>query len=203
MAFVVALTAVLGMATAWYLGAFTSNGRFQGLDACTLLPPPDVLAPLVPHGAREPGNSQPTTFIGWGGDLSSECKWSSVPAGQDDPFRTVRVYTRTTVRDRHTSAETTARKALATWYLGSSRNDGGRVKRVELGDQGYTVTDTMAVQIVFSHFVIYDLHAKFRISNALVDVSARTHTEPSEKDKALVLELATTIAGRLASAGPR
>jgi hypothetical protein len=194
---------MLGMATAWYLGAFTSNGRFARLDACTLLPPPDVLAPLVPHGAREPGNSQPRTLFGWGGDAWSECKWSSVPAGQDDPFRTVRVYTRTTVRDRHTSAETRARKALASWYLGSSRRDGGRVKRVELGEQGYTTTDAMTIQIVFSHFTIYDLHAKFRISNALVDVSARTHTEPSEKDKALVLELAKKIAGRLAGGGPR
>jgi hypothetical protein len=185
------------MAAAWYLGAFTSDGRFAGLDACTLLPSPDVLAPLVSHGAREAGSSQPKTLLGLGGDASSECKWSSVPSGQDDPFRTVRVYTRTTVRDRHTSAETTARRAQATRYLASTRRDGGRVKRVELGEQGFTVTDTMTVQVVFYRAVIYDLHAEFRISNALVDVSARTHTEPSEKDMALVLGLAKNIAGRV------
>lgn len=198
---VLASAAVLGMAIAWYLGAFTSNGRFSGLDACSLLPPPDVLAPLVSHGAQEPGTRPRNIFDR--ADGASECKWSSVPAGRDDPFRTVRVYTRTTVRDRHTSAEATARKALAIWYLNSSQRDGGQVKGVELGEQGYTVTDTMVLQILFTHVVIYDLHAMFRISNALVDVSARTHAKPTEKDMALVLGLAENVAARLLSVGPR
>lgn len=204
MAFVLALITVLGLATAWYWGAFTSDGRFAGVDACTLLPPPYVLAPLVPHGAREPGSSRPRTLLGLGGDTSSECKWSSVPAGRDGPFRTVRVATRTTVRDGHTSAETRTRKALATWHSDSSRRDGtARVRRAGLGERGYTATDAITVQVVFARVDIYDLHAMFRISNALVDVSARTHTRPSEKDMALVLGLAKNVAGRLASAGPR
>jgi hypothetical protein len=79
------------------------------------------------------------------------------------------------------------------------RRRAGRGKRIDLGEQGYSATDTTEIQIVFSHTVIYDLHAKFRISNALVDVSARTHTAPSDQDMALVLELAKTVANRLDS----
>jgi hypothetical protein len=186
---------------AWYLGLFTSNGRFERLDACTLLPPAARLAPLVRDGAREPGDSRPKTLFGFGnGDARSECKWSSVPAGQDLPFRTVRIHTETKIRDGRISAETRASKALASWYDNAAQR-GAPAKRVDVGEQGYANTDTMEIRIVFSRTVIYDLHAKFRISNALIDVSARTHTTPGDRERALVLALAKTISDRLNDTG--
>lgn len=192
-ALLIPVVAIAG--AAWDFGLFASRGRFiQGLDACTLLPPPQVLAPLVPKGAREPGDSRPKTFIGIGdGDRTSQCKWSSVPTGQDRPFRTVRIHTETTVKDGHSSAEAEARRALALSY----RNARGKATRIDLGEEGYRTIDTMVIQIVFSRTTIYDLHAKFRISNALIDVSARTHSPPTDEDTALVMALAKNIAGRL------
>jgi hypothetical protein len=200
-AIVLAAVAVAGGcgSAAWYVGMFTSNGRFERLDACTLLPPAARLASLVRNGAREPGDSRPRTFFGFGnGDATSECKWSSVPAGQDRPFRTVRIHSETKIRDGRISAETRASKALAGWHDNAARR-GAPAQRVDVGEQGYSNTDTMEVQILFSRTVIYDLHAKFQISNALIDVSARTHTAPTEQDMALVVGLAETIADRLDS----
>src|SRR5262245_34771151 len=80
-----------GVTGAWYIGLFASGGRFARLDACSLLPPPNALAPLVSHGAKEAGSSRPRTLLGLGGDVWSDCKWSSVPASRDRPFRTVRI----------------------------------------------------------------------------------------------------------------
>jgi hypothetical protein len=54
---------------------------------------------------------------------------------------------------------------------------------------------------MLSRTVIYDVHAKFRISNALMDVSARTNAKPDEKAMALVLGLAKNIAERVARTG--
>lgn len=197
---VAAVTAVAGcVATGcWYLGLFTSKGRFAALDACTLLPPADVLAPLVAHGAREPGDSRPRTLLGWGGDASSECKWSSVPPGRDRPFRTVRVHVETTVRDRRTSAETRAGRALALWRRNPHATPAAPVG---VGEEGYTATDVMTWQIVFSRVVISDVHVEFRISNALVDVSARTHSRPDGRATALVLGLAENVARELSRTG--
>jgi hypothetical protein len=182
---------------AWYLGLFTSGGRFGRLDACTLLPPPADLASLVRDGAREPGDSRPRTLFGFGnGDASSECRWSSVPAGQDRPFRTVRIHTETKIRDGRTSAETRASRALALWYGNASRR-GGPPNPVDVGEQAYRNTDKAEFQVLFSRVVIYDLHVKFRVSNALVDVSARTHSAPTGQDMARVLGLARTVAAGL------
>lgn len=194
----VAGVAALG-GTAWYVGLFASHGRFAEVDACTLLPPPATLAALVPNGAREPGNSRPKTLLGLGGDLSSECKWSSVPAGRDGPFRTVRIHAETKVHETHTSAETIARNALAAAYRNDAGHQGARIEPIDVGEQGYRTTDTMTIQIVFSRVVVYDLHAEFRISNAIIDVSARTHTAPTDQDMALVLGLARNVAERLDS----
>lgn len=197
---ILALTGVAALGgTAWYLGLFASHGRFAEVDACTLLPPPATLAPLVPNGAREPADSRPKTLLGLGGDLSSECKWSSVPAGRDGPFRTVRIHAKTMVHETHTSAETMARHALAASYRSDAGHQGARTEQIDVGAQGYRTTDMMTVQIVFSRTVIYDLHVKFRISNAVVDVSARTHTAPTDGDMALVLGLAKDVAERLDS----
>lgn len=41
------------------------------------------------------------------------------------------------------------------------------------------------------------MHVRFRISNALVDVSARTHTRPDDQATALVRRLAEETARRL------
>lgn len=195
-----AFAAVAGCAVAgcWYLGLFTSDGRYDGLDACTLLPPPDALAPLVRHGAREPGSSRPKTLLGWGGDASSECKWSSVPQGRDQPFRTVRVHAETTVRDGRTPAETQAKRALVRWRR---KNHAAPVEPVRVGEAGYATTDEMTVQILMSRIMIYDVHVEFRISNAVVDVSARTHSKPDDKAAALVLGLAENVAERLSHTG--
>ncbi|GLY90490.1 hypothetical protein Airi02_084190 [Actinoallomurus iriomotensis] len=194
----VAAVAACAVAGCWYVGLFTSDGRFGGLDACTLLPPPDTLAPLVAHGAREPGSSRPKTLLGWGGDASSECKWSSVPRGRDQPFRTARIHAETAVREGRTSAETQAERVLASWRR---KNHAAPVRPVGVGEAGYATTDEMTVQILTSRIVIYDVHVEFRISNAVVDVSARTHSRPDARAAALVRGLAENVAERLSRTG--
>lgn len=185
---------------AWDIGLFASQGRFpKGLDACTLLPPPQVLAPLVRNGEREPGDSRPKTLLGFGdGDRTSQCKWSSVPAGQDKQFRTIRIHTHTTVNNGHTSAIAMARKALTNSYQNAARRNARRTTPIKLGEQAYSTIDTMEIQLVLYRTTIYDLHAEFRISNAVIDVSARTHSAPTDRDMALVVDLAKSIADRLA-----
>ncbi|MCP2340598.1 hypothetical protein [Actinomadura rupiterrae] len=178
---------------AWYIGLFTSDGRFTGRDACTLLPPPARLAPLVAAGAREPIDSRPKTVIGLGGDARSECKWSSVPEGQDHPFRTVRIHFEAVTRTGRVSAESRAKTEFQNWRAKGS----SPTRPVDIGDGGYTRTDVMTVKVLWSKTDIYDVHAKFRISNALVDVSARTHTEPGADKLALVVALARDIAAEL------
>lgn len=191
--FLVVVVSSCGVTTAWWAGVFTSNGRFDGLDACTLLPPPNALAPLVASGAREPGSSRPVDLLGGtGGDLMSECKWSSVPQGQDRPFRTVRVYTETKDRYRRTSAEAEAEQQLSSWKQRDSR-----VQPVDFGEDGYTAIDVTELHLLVVDTTIYDVHAKFRISNALIDVSARTHTKPDGKTSALLYGLAKNVAQRL------
>jgi hypothetical protein len=111
----------------------------------------------------------------------------------------VRIHSATKIREDHTSAEARADRALASWR--DSRSRSTRVEPIDVGEKGYAATDEMTIQIPLYRTVIYDLHAKFRISNALVDVSARTHRKPDAKAMALVVELAKNIAGRLTRTG--
>ncbi|GAA4606966.1 hypothetical protein GCM10023195_25890 [Actinoallomurus liliacearum] len=190
-----AVAAGFAIAACWYVGLLTSDGRFAPLDACRVLPPPEALAPLVRNGAREPGDSRPRTMLGWGGDAASECKWSSVPSGQDRPFRTVRLRIQTLVHNGHVSGAARAERNLAGW----ARKAGAErpVIPVHVGEGGYARVDALAVQVLFRQTVIYDVHVQFRISNALVDVSARTHTRPDAPATALVRNLAETTAHHL------
>jgi hypothetical protein len=55
----------------------------------------------------------------------------------------------------------------------------------------------MSIQILFSRTDIYDVHAKFRTSNLLVDLSARTHTLPSAELRAQLVAVARQVAARL------
>ncbi|REE98276.1 hypothetical protein [Thermomonospora umbrina] len=196
-----AVAAVVGGlgALTWYAGLYTSNGRFDGLDACALLPPPATLASLVRNGAREKGDSRPKTWFGTsgGGDLDSECKWSSVPVGMDRPFRTVRIHVETRHRDGRTPAETRAGEELARWRDTSLRR-GSPVRPAAVGEQGFAKTDRMSFGLLLGRVDIYDLHVRFRVSNALVDVSARTHSAPGDTERTLVLNLAGNVADRLA-----
>lgn len=190
-----------GATAGWYAGLFTSKGRFRAVDACALMPPPSVLAPLVRDGAREPGDSRPKTLLGFGkGDLRSECKWSSVPSGQDRPFRTVRVHVETKDRVERTSAETRAAQSLAASRRNRAARPEAGVRPADVGEEGYTATDRTSVRLVLWNTDIYDVHVEFRMSNAVVDVSARTHTAPGERQRALVLGLARDVARRLDAA---
>ncbi|MEV0401391.1 hypothetical protein [Actinoallomurus sp. NPDC050550] len=187
-----------GLAVSWDAGLFTSDGRFAALDACTLMPPPQPLAPLVSHGAREPGDSRPKNWLGGhSGDVSSQCKWSSVPAGQDRPFRTVRIRVQTWIREGHVSAETRATRDQAQSREPAARSHRTPATPVGVGEQGYTYVDDSSIQIPLLETNIYDIHVKFRVSNAVVDVSARTHSRPGPKETALVLGLAEDVARRM------
>jgi hypothetical protein len=113
----------------------------------------------------------------------------------------VRIHSETKVHEGHTSAEARAEQALASWKRKAFQSHGTQVKPVEEGEEGYTATDETTIQIMLSRTVIYDVHAKFRISTALMDVSARTKAKPDEKAMALVLGLAKNIAERVARTG--
>ncbi|MEV5746790.1 hypothetical protein AB0L00_03140 [Actinoallomurus sp. NPDC052308] len=191
----VAVAAGCAVAACWYVGLFTSDGRFAPLDACRVLPPPDALAPLVRNGAREPKDSRPRTTLGLGGDAASECKWSSVPSGRDRPFRTVRLRIQTLIHDGRASGAARAERNLAGWARKTGAE--GPVVPVRVGEGGYAHVDALAVQVLFRRTVVYDVHVQFRISNALVDVSARTHTRPDDHATALVRNLAETTTRHL------
>ncbi|TDB81209.1 hypothetical protein E1264_33050 [Actinomadura sp. KC216] len=180
----------------WQLGVFNSDGRFEDVDACRILPDAATLAPLVSNGAREPGDSEPRGFLGLGGDAHSECKWSSVPRGVDRPFRTVRVFAETAHASPEGSGPERAEERLVRWYENRVRR-GSEVAVVDGGMKIYGTTDRASYVIVFAQIKVFDIHAKFRISNVVVDVSARTHTEPGEKERAQVVGLAKEVAGRL------
>ncbi|MCP9951376.1 hypothetical protein [Actinomadura madurae] len=188
------------MVAAWRLGLFNSDGRFEDLDACALMPEAGVLAPLVSNGRREPGASKPRSFLGWGGDTWSECKWSSVPARIDRPFRTVRVH----VQTKHAATDRTgpevAADALQNWYDDRVRR-GARVTPVNVGEKGYGVTDKATYVVIVARVEVFDVHAKFRVSNAVVDVSARTHDQPGVEEREQVDGLARRVAARLNSFG--
>lgn len=149
---IVALACVLvvggcGVGVAWYGGAFLSAGRFpHGLDACTLLPPPTSLAPVVAHGSREPGSSKPATLLGGtDGDTRSGCKWSSFPAAQ-----------------AFTASRTRTASEVHIWP-------------VPLGAGAYGYTDVTQIRVIVVSTDIFDVHVLFRVSNAIIDVSGRTH----------------------------
>lgn len=189
--------ACIGGTSAWYLGFFSSKGRFGPRDPCRLLPQPARLAGLVRNGAREPGDSKPKTLFGLGGDASAECKWSSVPAGVDEPFRTVRIHVETKTREGRASAETRAKEGLENWRKGRIRSRGPVIAVRDVGEKAYGNTDQLDVRILFSRIVVYDLHVKFRMSNVLVDVSARTHRHPGFHEERLVAGLAREVAHQL------
>jgi hypothetical protein len=186
-----------GVVTAWRLGLFNSDGRFDALDACALMPDAAVLAPLVSGGAREPGDSRPRTLLGIGsGDVRSECKWSSVPPGLDRPFRTVRVFVETRYGSREGSGPERAAESLRLWHENRARGQAA-LTRVDVGERGYGITDRASYGLILARVEVFDIHVKFRISNAVLDVSARTHVQPGDAEKAQVEGLAKKVAARL------
>ncbi|MEO3825844.1 hypothetical protein [Actinomadura sp. B10D3] len=197
---VVAVVGGGGVVAVWRLGLFNWDGRFEDLDACELMPEAEVLAPLVSNGRREPGESKPRSFLGLGGDTWSECKWSSVPTRVDRPFRTVRVHVQTKHAATDRNGPEVAADALQNWYDSRVRR-GAQVTPVDVGEKGYGVTDKASFVVIVARIEVFDVHAKFRVSNAVVDVSARTHDEPGVKERAQVEGLAKTVAARLDTFG--
>lgn len=117
------------------MGLFNTDGRFEDVDACKILPDAATLASLVANGAREPGDSRPEGFLGLGGDARSECKWSSVPRRVDRPFRTVRVFAKTTHATSEQTGPERAVDDLALWYENRVRR-GSQMTSVDLGEKG-------------------------------------------------------------------
>ncbi|MBC6456560.1 hypothetical protein [Actinomadura sp. HBU206391] len=185
-----------GVTGAWWFGSFTDDGRFERVDACTLLPPgalPRLVRDPVPD--RDGESHPPRTAIGWGGgDLTAVCKWSSSVAGRDAPFRTVRLYAETRTADPpYESAPERARELFAGWR---SRAVPGADVRDEpgLAEEGFSLVDQMSILVVFARIDVYDVHVKFRTSNLLVDLSARTHTRPSAELRARLVAVAHQVA---------
>lgn len=187
-----------GATVAWRFGLFNSDGRFEDVDACELMPDTAILAPLVSNGSREPGDSKPDGLFGWGGDARSECKWSSTPRRVDQPFRTVRVFAKTTHATTDQSGPERAIEDLENWYS-NRMGRGQEVTPADVGERGYRTIDKTSIVIVMARIDVFDIHAKFRISNVVVDVSARTHDQPGNKEKAQVTALAGAVANRLKS----
>ncbi|MFI0484386.1 hypothetical protein [Actinomadura sp. 9N215] len=185
-----------GATVAWRFGLFNSDGRFEDVDACKLMPAAGTLAAFVSKGAREPGDSRPEGLLGLGGDARSECKWSSVPRGVDQPFRTVRVFAKTAHATTDQTGPERAVEDVEIWH-GNRVRRGQEVTSVDVGEKGYRTIDKASYVIVMARIEVFDIHAKFRISNVVVDVSARTHDQPDEKEKAQVVALAKVVAERL------
>ncbi|WP_165978312.1 hypothetical protein [Actinomadura darangshiensis] len=195
----VAVVAGGGVTAAWRLGFFNADGRFDDLDACELMPDAAALTPLISNGAREQGDSQPRTLFGFGsGPTRSECKWSSVPAGVDRPFRTLRVFVETTHANSDGSGPEHAADSLRVWHDNRARR-GSEMTSVEVGENGYGVTDKATYDVVLAHVEVFDVHVKFRVSNAVLDVSARTHDQPGAREQTQVEGLAKAVAARLPS----
>lgn len=127
------------------------------------------------------------------GDTSSQCKWSSVPAGADHPFRTVAVRTDTRIKERRTPAETRAARAFAASRAAVHEH----VTPVPLGPGAYAYTGVNRIRVIVVETDISDVHVVFRVSNAVIDVSGRTHARVTARHRELVLSLARTIAARL------
>lgn len=70
---------------------------------------------------------------------------------------------------------------------------------VDVGEKGYGITDKATYVVIVARIEVFDIHAKFRVSNAVVDVSARTHDQPGVKERAQVDGLARSVAARLNS----
>lgn len=162
------------------------------------MPDAPTLAPLVSNGSREPGDSKPDGLFGWAGDARSECKWSSVPRRVDQPFRTVRVFAKTAHATTDQTGPERATEDLEIWYSNRVRRD-QEVTAADVGEKGYQTIDKTSIVIVLARIDVFDIHTKFRISNVVIDVSARTHDQPNDKKKAQVTALATAVAERLKS----
>jgi hypothetical protein len=94
------------------------------------------------------------------------------------------------------SAPQRARELSATWRSRASPESGVR-DEPGLAQEGFSLVDHMSIQILFARTDIYDVHAKFRTSNLLVDLSARTHSRPSAQLRAQLVATARQIAARL------
>ncbi|SPT51798.1 MULTISPECIES: hypothetical protein [Actinomadura] len=123
-----------------------------------------------------------------------------MPAGIDRPFRTVRVHVQTKHAATNRTGPEVAADALQNWYDNRVRR-GARVTPVDVGERGYGVTDKATYVVIVARVEVFDVHAKFRVSNAVVDVSARTHDQPGVEERAQVDGLAKRVAARLNSFG--
>ena len=182
-----------GGTVAWQLGVFNADGRFEDVDACKIMPEPGRLASFVANGAREPRKPERRGIFDPEG---SECKWSSVPEGVDRPFRTVRVYVKTTDASSDDSGPERAVRDMRIWRENHVRR-GTKLTPIDIGEESYRTVDRASYVIVLKRVDVYDIHAKFRISNAVVDVSARTHDQPGEVESAQVVALGKDFAARL------
>ncbi|MFI0366511.1 hypothetical protein ACH35V_01455 [Actinomadura sp. 1N219] len=117
----------------------------------------------------------------------------------DRPFRTVRVFVKTAHATTDQTGPERAVEDLSNWYENRVRRGGYGVVGVGVGEKGYLTVDRASYVIVLARIEVFDIHAKFRISNVVVDVSARTHDQPGEEEKAQVVALAEVVAKRLTS----
>jgi hypothetical protein len=183
-----------GASVAYLAGVFADHGRFSEVDACPLLPP-DTLAKLVKDPVPDQdGESHPPKGF-WGGDPTAVCKRSSAIAGTDAPFRTVRVYTETLRIDAPSHGAPERAHNLWTRWRHNATHPGPELRdEKRLGEEAFSTIDHTSFGTLID---IFDVHAKFRVSNLVVDVSARTQTEPTEALRAQVVAAARQAVGRL------
>jgi hypothetical protein len=191
---VTAALAVVGTA-AWQVGFFADRGRYpHAVDACPLMTDAAAAAVLpAPRLDTNPHSSYPArTLFGWGGDERSECRWEAT--GQATPFQAMRLVVERRVHNGRTGAATRGR-ALFTEWRHRAQATGGQVQPVPgLGEEAFAISEKGS----FLWNTWYDEHVRFRVSNLLIDISARTqHTSP-QTDR-LIGQAAQSVAARLAA----
>lgn len=181
-----ALVVLIG-AGAYYMGAFTDDGRFtEPVQACDLATTADVAAVLKGPAPNATDTKRSRTLIGiGGGDRDAQCKWDRTRSGSPLQAVVIRVHQRVE-RAPSTSAPQRAHKE----FLREQAN--GRESRPisGLGEEADTRVDVSTSVFGPWGSTTEDVHVRYRVSNVIVDISGRLERADRAQARAALTALA-------------